>query len=71
LDGAIYGIPAHADSVLKIQPETGEVKTIGPQYGNSMEQTEQTADFSQRPTGPPWKRWKRKSRFADSLTPQD
>ena len=33
LDGAIYGIPAHAESVLKIQPETGEVKTIGPQDG--------------------------------------
>ena len=32
-DGAIYGIPAHADSVLKIQPETGEVKTIGASNG--------------------------------------
>ena len=29
VDGAIYGIPAHADSVLKIQPKTGEVKTVG------------------------------------------
>lgn len=29
VDGAIYGIPAHADSVLKIQPKTGEVKSIG------------------------------------------
>jgi hypothetical protein len=29
VNGAIYGFPAHADSVLKIQPETGEVSTIG------------------------------------------
>jgi len=28
-DGAIYGIPANADSVLKIVPSTGEVTTIG------------------------------------------
>ena len=30
VDGAIYGIPAHAESVLKVVPATGEVKTIGP-----------------------------------------
>jgi hypothetical protein len=29
VNGAIYGFPAHADAVLKIQPETGEVSTIG------------------------------------------
>jgi hypothetical protein len=29
VNGAIYGFPAHADAVLKIQPETGEVTTIG------------------------------------------
>jgi hypothetical protein len=29
INGAIYGFPAHADAVLKIQPETGEVTTIG------------------------------------------
>ena len=26
---AIYGLPCHADSVLKIVPATGEVKTFG------------------------------------------
>ena len=29
VDGAIYGIPAHAERVLKIVPETGEVTLIG------------------------------------------
>jgi hypothetical protein len=29
VNGAIYGFPAHSDAVLKIQPETGEVSTIG------------------------------------------
>ena len=33
-DGAIYGIPAHAETVLKVVPATGEVKTIGP--GNQI-----------------------------------
>ena len=28
-NGAIYGIPSHGERVLKIQPETGEVTTIG------------------------------------------
>jgi hypothetical protein len=29
-DGCIYGIPGSARYVLKITPETGEIKTIGP-----------------------------------------
>ena len=29
MDGAIYGIPAHAETVLKVVPATGEVRTIG------------------------------------------
>ena len=30
--GAIYGIPCHADRVLKIVPKTGEVALIGPSF---------------------------------------